>query len=59
MTQGRKVMIASDDWSTFNEIATVEDWNPVPGSSQVWLRSDDGTRIVVARGEVEPVNEDI
>jgi len=52
-------MIASDDWSTFNEIATVEDWNPVPGSSQVWLRSDDGTRIVVARGEVEPVNEDI
>ena len=55
MTQGRKVMIASDDWHTFNTIATVEDWNPVPGSSQVWLRSDDGTRIVLARHDVEPV----
>jgi hypothetical protein len=48
-------MIASDDWSTFNTIATVENWNPVPGSSQVWLKADDGTRIVVARHDVEPV----
>ena len=55
MTQGRKVMIASDDWSTFNTIASVENWNPVPGSSQVWLKADDGTRIVVARHDVEPV----
>ena len=47
--------ILSDDWSTFNEIATVEDWNPVPGSSQVWLRADDNTRIVLARHDVEPV----
>jgi hypothetical protein len=51
----QKAVIRSDDWSTFNQIATVEDWNPVPGSSQVWLRSDDGTRIVVARHDVEPV----
>jgi hypothetical protein len=54
----QKVAIRSDDWSTFNEIATVEDWNPVPGSSQVWLRSEDGTRIAVARGEVEPVTDE-
>ena len=51
------VRIISDDWHTFNTIATVEDWNPVPGSSQVWLRADDGTRIVVARGEVERVGD--
>ena len=51
------VRILSDDWSTFNTIATVEDWNPVPGSSQVWLKAEDGTRIVVARGEVERVSD--
>jgi hypothetical protein len=51
----QKVAIRSDDWSTFNIIATVEEWNPVADSSQVWLRSDDGTRIVVARHDVEPV----
>jgi hypothetical protein len=50
-----KARILSDDWHTFNTIATVEDRNPVPGSSQVWLRADDGTRIVVARHDVEPV----
>jgi hypothetical protein len=56
VTQGRKVIIASDDWHTFNQIATVEDWHPVPGSSQVWLRADDGTRIVVARQDVELID---
>ncbi len=49
------VTITADDWSTFNQLATVEDWNPVPGSSQVWLRSEDGTRIVVARHDVQPI----
>jgi len=50
-----KARILSDEWSAFNTIATVEHWNPVPGSSQVWLRAHDGTRIVVARHDVEPV----
>jgi hypothetical protein len=52
-----KVVVVSNDWHTFNQIVTVEHWNPVPGSSQVWLRADDGTRIVVARGEVERVSD--
>jgi hypothetical protein len=50
-----KARIISDDWHTFGAIATVDDWNPIPGSSQVWLRADDGTRIVLARHDVEPV----
>ena len=48
------VRILSDDWSTFNKIATVIDWNPVPGSSQVWLNVD-GVKVVVAFHDVEPV----
>jgi hypothetical protein len=50
------VRILSDDWSTFNQLATVEHWNPIPGSSQVWLRADDGTRIVVARQDIELID---
>lgn len=42
-----KVRILSDDWSTFNKIATVIDLNPVPGSSQVWLDVD-GVKVVTA-----------
>jgi len=52
-----QVLILSDDWPTFNTTATVEHWHPVPGSSQVWLKADNGTRIVVARGEVERVSD--
>ena len=48
------VRILSDDWSTFNKIATVIDLNPVPGSSQVWLDVD-GVKVVVAFHEVEAV----
>jgi hypothetical protein len=55
MTIGTLVRILSDDWSTFNKIATVEHPNPVPGSSQIWLKGQDGTRIVVAVHEVEAV----
>jgi hypothetical protein len=52
----RLARILSDDWHTFNTIAIVEDWNPVPGSSQVWLRADDGARIVVARQHIELID---
>lgn len=55
MTPNTPVRILSDDWSTFNKIATVEHPNPVPGSSQIWLKAEDGTRIVVAGHEVEAV----
>jgi hypothetical protein len=48
------VRILSDDWSTFNKIATVIDMNPVPGSSQVWLDVD-GTKVVVAFHDIEEV----
>lgn len=47
-----KVRIVSDDWPTFNKIATVIDPEPVPGSSQVWLAVD-GVKVVVAAHEVE------
>lgn len=49
-----KVRILSDDWSSFNKIATVIDPEPVPGSSQVWLDVD-GVKVVVAFHEVEAV----
>ena len=55
MTTGTRVRILSDDWTTFGKIATVEHPHPVPGSSQIWLRGEDGTRIVVAVHEVEAV----
>jgi len=54
MMKHTQVRILSDDWSTFNKIATVIDLNPVPGSSQVWLDVD-GVKVVVAFHEVEPV----
>ena len=53
-TPNSRVRILSDDWSTFNKIATVIDLNPVPGSSQVWLDVD-GVKVVVAFHDVEAV----
>jgi len=50
-----KARIVSDDWHTFGAIATTENANPVPGSSQVWLKTADGTRVVVARHDIEEV----
>lgn len=55
MLAGMQARILSDDWSTFGQIATVEHPNPVPGSSQIWLKAEDGTCIVVAVHEVEAV----
>lgn len=54
MMKHTQVRILSDDWSTFNKIATVIDPEPVPGSSQVWLDMD-GTKVVVSFHDVEPV----
>ena len=45
------VRILSDDWSTFGQIATVIDPEPVPGSSQIMLDLN-GDQITLARGEV-------
>ena len=45
------VRILSDDWSTFGQIATVIDPEPVPGSSQILLDLN-GDQITLARGEV-------
>jgi hypothetical protein len=45
----------TEDGPFFGQIATVIDLNPVPGSSQVWLKTADGTRVVVARHDIEEV----
>ena len=50
--QNTTVRILSDDWSTFNKIATVIDPEPVTGSSQILLDLN-GDQITLARGEVE------
>jgi hypothetical protein len=54
LNTGTSVRI-TEDGAFFGRIATIEHWHPVPGSSQVWLKAEDGTRIVVARHDVEPV----
>ena len=53
MMKHTQVRILSDDWSSFNKIATVIGPEPVPGSSQVWLDVD-GVKVVVAFHEVAP-----
>lgn len=54
MLAGMQARILSDDWSTFGQIATVIDPEPVPGSSQMLLDLN-GDQITLARGEVEEV----
>jgi|688.fasta_scaffold30046_4 hypothetical protein len=54
LNTGESVRI-TEDGAFFGRLATIENANPVHGSSQVWLKTADGTRVVVARHEIEEV----
>ena len=50
-----QVRILSDDWSTFGQIATVIDPEPVPGSSQM-LVDVKGVKVTLARHDVQALD---